>query len=589
MAAPAPHFGTATRSCERNRGAFIALLCAQAWLCAVACTRTPSVDSALRANAAILAENPPSDRSFAFAGGGMEFLDPAKVAETAGHHLMMNIFEGLFVYNRGDGPPVPAMATGREVSADGKIWRIHLRNGITWSDGVPITAADFVWSWQRVLDPKTASRSAQLLWFLKGGKAFNEGADSDPSHVGVRALDALTVEVELENPTPFFDHLLCEMPFVPTPRHAVERFGDQWATPEHIVSNGPFLLDKHENRVVSVLKKNPRYFDAKNVYLEAITLYHTESDQTAFDWYEVGKTQWHGDVALPIDKIPILLHSGRADFHTDPKSCSYYFSIRVDKPPLDNPLVRRAISLAIDKERLALHVLKGGQPVATNAVPDLFQISHGYKIFRGEGFNPQKARELLAEAGYPRGIGLPPIEFIFNTGEGHRVIAEYVQRNLQENLGIRMQLANMEWGTLLKTLLSGNYAIGRSSWCGDYPDPLTFLEVFHSDSKSNYSGYHSAEFDATIAAIKAEPDLQKRNNHVRRGEEILARDLPLLPMYHYTWSYLVKPYVLGYERHMQDAHPLKYIRYANDAELLQMRAGQPLHLPAFAVTPTAVR
>ena len=552
----------------------------------VACSRR--IEPSLQTTDSLLRESLPQHREFAFASGSQEFLDPAKVAETAGHHLMMNVFEGLYVYNRGDGPPVPAMATHHEVSPDGRTYTVHLRSGITWSDGQPITAQDFVWSWRRVLDPKTASRSAQLLWFLKGGKAFNEGSITDADTIGVHALDEHTLRIDLADPTPFFDHLLCEMPFVPTPRAVIERWGDQWTQPGHIVSNGPYVLAEHAPRKWSVLKKNPRYFAANDVYMQTIRIYDTESEQTAFDWYEVGKTQWHGDVGLPMDKVPALRESGRVDLRTDPKLCSYYYSVRVDQPPLNDPRVRRALALAIDRERLALHVLRGGQIVSTGAVPDLFEKTHNYRTLRGEAYNPEQARQLLAAAGYPRGIGIPPIVLYFNTGEGHRVIAEFVQRNLQENLGIRVQLANMEWGTLLKTLLSGQFSIGRSSWCADYPDPLTFLEVFESESKSNYSGYKSVEYDEVIAAIRKEPNLQRRNAILRRAEEILDRDLPFLPMYHYTWTYLIRPYVLGYENHMQDQHPLKYVRYATPAEWARIRQGEAIHLaplPA-AQTPT---
>lgn len=541
----------------------------------------------LRQDAAVLAETAPTDRSFTFAGGSMEFIDPAKVAETAGHHLMMNVFEGLYVYNRGDGAPVPAMATHHEVSADGRTYTIHLRPGVTWSDGVALTARDFEWSWRRVLEPKLASRSAQLLWFIAGAQAYNEGAVADPTTVGVHALDDRTLQVTLKNPTPFFPQLLCEMPYVPTPRHVIEKWTDQWTETSHIVGNGPFLLAAHQPRKASVLQKNPRYFDAPSVWLDKVTILHTESEQTSFDWYEVGKTQWSGDWGLPIDKIPALRDLGRIDFHVDPKLCSYYFSLRVDRPPLDDVRVRRAVAMAIDKERLALHVLKGGQPVATNAVPDLFGPTSGYHAMEGEGYNPELARQLLADAGHPRGIGLPPIELYYNTGEGHRIIAEFVQRNLQENLGVRVQLANMEWGSLLKTLLAGQFAIGRSSWCADYPDPLTFLEVFQSESKANYSGYKSAEYDSVIDAIKAEPDVHRRNGLLHRAESLLQRDMPMLPMYHYTWSYLLKPYVLGYEKHMQDQHPLKYIRFATAEELARIRRGEAVHLPPIAVVALA--
>ena len=558
-----------------------------AWTCLLAIAFAACGKGEDRA-ATLLAESVPADRHLTFASGGMEFLDPAKIAETAGHHLMMNVFEGLYVYNRGDGPPVPSMAVAHEVSADGKTWTVHLRPSVTWSDGHPLTAHDFEWSWRRVLDPKTASRSAQLLWFISGAQAFNEGAQTDPETVGVHALDDRTLQIVLKNPTPFFLDLLCEMPFVPTPRHVVEQWGDAWSEPAHLVSNGPFRLVKHEDRVVSELEKSPTYWDHDHVWLDKITVLHTESDQTAYDWYEVGKTQWQGDTSLPVDRAPGLRASGRPDFHSDPKMCSYYFSVRVDRPPMDDARVRQAVNLAIDKERLALHVLRGGQPVATNAVPDLFRTSHRYTPFQGPGFDPFRARALLAEAGHPMGRGLAPITLYFNTGEGHRLIAEFVQRNLQENLGVHVVLANMEWGTLLKTLLAGDFAIARSSWCADYPDPLTFLDVFHSQSLANYSGYKSPAFDALLAAIQAEPDMPKRNQLVARAEAMLDADMPLIPLYHYTWSYLIRPWVLGYERHPQDLHPLKYIRWATPDEWQRIQHGAVIHLPPLPgdATPT---
>jgi oligopeptide transport system substrate-binding protein len=547
------------------------LVIALAAVALAACTRTSASEASLAA--------PPPHRTLTYAGGNHEHLDPAKIAETAGHHLMLNVFEGLYLYNRGDGPPVPAMATHHEVSADGLRYRFHLRDGLRWSDGKVLTAHDFVFSWRRVLDPKTASRSGQLLWVVAGAQAYNEGKTSDPASVLVRAPDDRTLTVTLTRPTPYFPQLVCEMPYVATPRHVVEKLGDAWARPATLVHNGAFSLVEDEPRKRTVLVRNPRYWDAGNVFLDRIEMLATESEQTLYDWYEVGRTQWGGDWSLPLDKVPALRASGRPDFHTDPKLCSYYFSLRVDRPPLDDVRVRRALDLGIDKERLVLHVLQGGQSVATNAVPDLFQKSHGYKVLQGSGFDPERARRLLAEAGYPRGIGLPTIELLHNTGEGHRVLAEFVQRNLQDNLGVRVTLVNLEWGTLLKTLKRGDFAIGRASWCADYPDPLTFLEVFHSAAPSNYGRYKSSEYDEVLRQIQHEPDTAKRNGYVRQAETILARDVPFVPIYHYTWSYLIRPWVLGYERHAQDQHPLKYVRWATEAELNRIQAGEELHLP----------
>ena len=535
----------------------------------------------------VLAEAPPTERTFVWASGGAEFLDPALVSESAGHHLMLNCFVGAYQYNRGDGPPVPALASHHEVTADGLTWTIHLRPGIVWSDGKPIEAEDFVWSWRRVLAPQTASRAAQLLWFVAGAKAYNEGSDPDPAHVGVRALDSQTLQVQLAEPVAFFDHLLAEMPYAPTPRHVVDKFGTAWTEPDHIVVSGPFTLSHYESRKRAELKKNPKFIDAAEVWLDKVVVLDTESERTALDWYEVGRTHWLGDVSLPMDQVPALRTAGRPDFRTEKKLCSYYFSLRMDQPALRDVRVRQALALTVDKERLALHILQGGQPVADNAVPDLFRKTHGYIPPKGLGYDPARGRQLLADAGYPQGLGLPPIELLHNTGEGHRIIAEFVQRSWQENLGVRIELLNMEWGTLLKTLQAGDFAIGRSSWCADYPDPLTFLEVFHSQSPSNYSGYKSATYDGLLQQIRSTARHQDRNPLITQAEELLMRELPLLPMYHYTSSTLVKPWVLGLEPNLQDMHPMMYVRFADATQWAQIQRGQAVHLPPLPGPPSA--
>jgi len=228
-------------------------------------------------------------RTFRYAAIGSEFFDPAKIGESAGHQLMLNVFEGLYTYALGDGPPAPALARGCTATDDGLQYTCELRDDITWSDGVPITAHDFAWSWQRVLNPTTASRSAQLLWPIAGARAFNDGSSTDPATVGVRALSDRKLHIRLHTPTPWFPHLLAEMPYAPTPRHVIAKHGAQWTRPAHIVSSGPYLLAEHRRRALVVLKKNPRYFAAESVFVDRVEAHITESETTAMDWYEVGK------------------------------------------------------------------------------------------------------------------------------------------------------------------------------------------------------------------------------------------------------------------------------------------------------------
>lgn len=524
--------------------------------------------------------SPPAERVLRYASSDAAQLDPARVHETAGHGLMLNVFEGLYTYNRGDGPPVPALATSAHLAADKRTWTFGIRKDAVWSDGRPITAEDFVWSWRRVLAPDTASQSAQRLWFIEGAEAYNSGEHDDPERVAVRALGPHTLQVRLRGPTPFFLALLADMPFVPTPRHAIEAHGAAWIRPEHIVSNGPYLLREVQRRSHAVLEKNPRYPDADDVFIERVEVAFTERQQTTWDWYEVGKIAWSGENSLPSERIATMLRSARSDYVSVPMLCTYYYTMHTAKPPFDDVRVRRAFDLAVDKQRLVLRILRGGQRVATNAVPDMFETTHGYRAPRGPAFNPDEARALLAEAGYPSGIGFPTLELIYNTSEGHRVIAEFVQRSLLENLGVRIKLANMEWKTLLERMRSGAFAIGRSSWCGDYPDPLTFIEVFSASSVSNYGRYTSGAFDGLLGRIRDSDDGPARNALLAEAERRLIADRPVLPIYHYTRTFLLRPWVLGLNPHVLDFHPIKFVRWANDAELARIAAGERVSLPA---------
>ena len=516
---------------------------------------------------------------FRYAAIGSEFFDPAKIGESAGHQLMLNVFEGLYSYALGDGPPVPALATGCTVTDDGLLWTCTIRAGITWSDGVPITAHDFEWSYKRVLDPATASRSAQLLWPLAGAREFNDGTVKNPDSVGVKALDDHTLQLRLHAPTPWFLQLLAEMPYAPTPRHIIDKYGAQWTRPEHIVSSGPYLLAEHRRRALVVLTRNPRYSipitpSPPGVPFARIEGHITESEQTAFDWYEVGKVDWTGDPALPLDKIARLLRSGRRDLHRDPYLCTYYYSIRTDKKPLDDARIRQAFDLAIDRERLLLHILQNGATVASGNIPRLFEATHGYKSRNVANFDPVRARKLLADAGYPRGLGLPELELTFNTQDIHRVVAEFVQRSLARHLGVTVTLANMEWKTLLKRMQSGDYQLSRSGWCADYPDPLTYLEQLQTGATANYPAFSDPVYDELIAKIRTAKihtaknrpakngtaaDRDLRNHLIAQAEERLAEQRPILPLFHYARAYLLRPHIQGFEPQMQDFHPFKYL------------------------------
>lgn len=500
----------------------------------------------------------PADNVFVWPEVGAEYLDPNKISESAGAVIGMNLFEGLLAYAPGNGPSLPGVAERWESRDDARVWTFHLRADARWSNGRVVTAGDFAYSWQRCLEPATASRNAQQLWFIKGAKEFNTGALRDFAQVGVKVIDDRTLEVDLVGPTPFFPSVVPYIAYAPVPREAIEAHGDGWTKPENIVTNGAFHLTENKLRDRLVMKKSPTYWDAKSVRLDGAVVLHSESETNAWQLYEQGKVHWTPGT-VPSDKIPLLLAAGRKDFHVDPYMCIYYYVFRTDRPPFDNAELRRAINRATDKERITKHITRGGQIPATHLVPPMFKETTGYTSPEGEAFDPEEAARLLAEAGYPGGKGLPPVELVYNTLEGNRLIAESIQRNLKDVLGIEATLSNMEWKSLLQKLNDGEFQLGRGSWCADYPDPQNFLEVFHSQGESNYSAYKNPEYDALLDRIRQTGDPQKRNELMAQAEAMLSRDLPMLPMYFYTRSYLLKPWVRGFEPQYRDNHLLKYI------------------------------
>jgi oligopeptide transport system substrate-binding protein len=500
----------------------------------------------------------PADGLFRWIEGGAEYLDPNKCAEGACDNIVINMFEPLLNYSHGNGPPTPGVAKRYDVSADGKVYTFYLRDNARWSDGEKVTAHDFVYSWKRVLTPETASKTAFLLWKLKNGRAFNEGELRDFSKVGVRAIDDWTLEVILEHPYPYFPHLAAYVAYSPAPRKAIEAHGDQWTRPGNIVVNGPFTLTKWKIRDRVELEKNPLYWDADAVRLKGAVILSNDSEMAGWQRYESGKAHWTPG-QVPTDKIAILMREGRPDFYIDPYMCIYYYTFRVDKPPFDDVRIRRAFNAAFDKERVVKHIARGGQQPASHLIPEMFEPIQGYISPQGDPFDTEVAMEALASAGYPRGAGLPPVEVVYNTYEAHKAVAESFQRNVKDTLGMEVTINNMEWKTLLQRMREGDFQIGRGGWCADYPDPMSFLEVFHSGNENNYGGYNNPEYDALLSTIDETADATERNRLMAKAEGILNRDVPIIPVYFYTRGYALKPFVKGFKPHFRDKHPLKYL------------------------------
>jgi oligopeptide transport system substrate-binding protein len=498
---------------------------------------------------------PPKGQVFTFNNGAEpEHLDPAIMSGQPDGRIARMVFEGLCNADPKTLAPIPGLAYRWDLSEDRKTYTFHLRPGLTWADGHPFTAQDFVWSWRRVLSPTTGSRYASFLYPVKNGEAFNKGEITDSTQVGVAAPDDSTFVVELENPTAYFLELAAYYTTLPTPRHVIEKLGSQWESATRLVGNGPFRIVEWRQKDRFVLVPNERYWDRANVRLTKVVALPVEENSTSTNLYKAGVIDWNPSGYVPKQVIPFIQHY--KDFSAGPYHAIYFYSIVVTKKPFDNVWVRRALNYATDREAIAKYVLKGTVPAWGNMTPMGYP---GYHQPPGLTYDPVKARECLAKAGYPGGKGFPKFEILFNTSEDHRRIAEAVQAMWKRDLNIPVALSNQEWASYLSATTEKRYDVARRSWIGDYMDPNTFLDLWQSGSGNNRTGWSNPEYDALVKGATKEPDPAKRLQMLSDAEKILLADGPVIPIYHYTQSSLVKPYVRGMYSTLLDVHPLTHV------------------------------
>lgn len=506
-------------------------------------------------------EASPEDGTLGLSLGGAEHIDPNLASESAGFEVVQNTFETLVRVGPTNGPPVPGVAERWEIDDTGRIYTFHLRKNARWSDGSPVTAHDFVYSWTRKLDPATASTTAEHHFYIKNTQAFNQGKITDPKELGFSAPDDFTLVVELTQPTPFFLHYVRTGHYAPVPRKTIEAHGKDWTRAENIVVNGPYTIQTWRPRDQMVLVKNPQYWDAANVKIPRVVIHHSESLEADLRRYEMGQTHFLKAGITP-DKMEIFLREKRPDLFVDPFLAVYYYAFRMDKPPFDNKGVRRAVNLAIDKERMVKDITRGMQVPATGLVPAFFRDSMGYPAPEGDEFDPEEAKRTLAAAGFPNGVGLPPVTIVYNTYESHRLIAEFVQRSLKDNLGIQVSIENMEWKSLLKKLRAGDFQVARFGWIG-LPDPYPFLKILRQDSENNTPKFASDAYDKLLDDSLAEPDQGKRLAILAKAEALMQEETPLAPLYYYTRPYLKKPVLRGFLPELNDTHLFQYMSWGD--------------------------
>jgi oligopeptide transport system substrate-binding protein len=494
-------------------------------------------------------------------GPDPETLDPALGTSIEGLRVIGALFEGLTRNDPVTSRPIPGLAQSWQISPDGCVYTFHLRDNLMWSPGDPITAEDVVYSWLRVLDPLTAAEYAGQLFYVKNGEARINGKIKDPSLVGVHALDPRTVRVELNHPTPFFLDLCAFQTLAVVPRKLIGKYGEDWMRVRPLPGSGPYLLEQWRLNDKIRLVKNPYYWDAANTRSAVVDLLPISAPSTALNLYQSGEADiiWDRD-NLPYELTDVL--SKRPDFHTFPYLATYFIRCNTTRPPFNDPRVRKALALTIDKRRLVERFLRGGEVPANHLVPDG---TANYDPAPGLGYEPQEARRLLAEAGYPGGKGFPAFSYLFDSASGggkiHLKLGIEIQRMWEEQLGLHVELKEMEKRVYLAAQNNLEYDLTRSSWVGDYNDPNTFLDLFRSDNGNNRTGWKNARYDELMDQADREIDLRKRAGLLRQAETVLARDeAPIIPIYFYVgFNYYNPAKVKGVYANILDEHPLNDI------------------------------
>ncbi len=522
-------------------------------------TNTTSTSNTTSAKTATTASSSSAKKVFRVANSAEpESLDPAKIQGVPEHRLFEGLFEGLVVYDPVTADGIPGLAESWDISDDGLTYTFHLRKNAKWSDGTPITADDVVYSWLRELAPETASPYAWFpVMFLAGAEEYNSGKGS-ASDVKIKALDDYTFQMELIGPLPYVIGALGHYSFAVVPKHAVEKYGDAWVLPENFVGNGPYVLTEWTPQDKIVMAKNENYWDKDNVKLDEVVFYASDNSTTNYNMYLNGEVDWV--TSIPSDNLQAIMM--RDDYQVAPQLSTYYYTINNTKAPFDDPRVRKALSYAIDRQTLVDEVTKAGQLPCWGIVPDMA----GYDALEiplgadQEAMN-EEARRLLAEAGYPNGVGFPTFNLLYNTDDNHKKVAEFIQQEWKNNLNINCELENQEWATYLSNRNSGNFEVARAGWVGDYQDPNTFLDMFVTGAGMNGGQYSNVDYDQAINEAARMPAGEDRFAVLKSAEDLLINeDQGIIPLYVYVSQNVVDTNKWGgWHSNTMDYHPVKDI------------------------------
>lgn len=471
-------------------------------------------------------------------------LDPQIVEDVSGSEVARDLFEGLLNQDA-SGALIPGVAETWEASDGNLTWTFHLRDNAKWSNGDPVVASDFVYAWKRLANPETASPYA---WYMELMSVENAAAiiagEKGVDELGVSAPDEHTLVVKLSAPLPYFDKMTTHSSTFPTPAKVIAEFGAEWTKVGNIVSNGAYVLEEHIPSERSVRVRNPMYWNNDKTVIEKVVALVINDENQGLTRYLAGELD---RTEVPAGEYPRLKKEYPDTALSFPRLCSYYYTYNMSPTgpeAFKDVRVRQALSYAIDRSVVTEQVLQGGQIEAFTFTPGstanftVPEVAYG-KMTQAE--RDAKAKELLAEAGFGADNPLK-FEMLYNTSEAHEKIATVMSQMWKQKLGVEASLANMEWKTFLETRGGQNFAMARGAWCGDYNEASTFLDLVTTQSGYNDGKYSNAEVDSLMAAAKSAAD---PSSNYTRVEEILADEMPIIPIYHYTNVYMMNPQISG--------------------------------------------
>ena len=501
-------------------------------------------------------------------GPDPETIDPALNSAVDGGNMLLHSFECLLAVDQ-NGQLAPGQAESWETSEDGLTWTFHLRDGLKWSDGSDLTANDFVYSWKRVCDPMVAAPYAETVLSMVEG--YDKAIEGDLDALQVAATDDNTLVVTLSAPCSYFGSLAAFATLSPVQQATVEANGDAWATKaETYISNGPFYVSDWVPGSYIMMTKNPYYWNADAIKLDGIKWNLIEDSNAAYSAYQTGEVLMIKDV--PTEEIPSLKEN--ADFYVDPIIGTYYLSMNIDREPFNNADVRKALSLAIDRDYVANTLMQGTYSPAGNLMGPGWIDTDG-KQFKdnangGKEYidttnyeaDLEEAKQLLADAGYPNGEGFPTITYSTNDAGYHKVVAEYLQQAWAE-LGIDLQVDIVEWASFTPMRRNGDYDVARNGWVGDYSDPSNMLDLFYSTNGNNDGKFNNADYDAALELSRTTLDAAERSTALHNAEDILMEEAGCIPVAYYNDFWLQSDKITG---SWHSPYGYWYFMYADIAE-----------------------